>query len=198
MGSVSTESGLVAKRYAAALLDMAAEAKIVEKVEQDLLDLQAMLEASDDLQRLVSNPLMTREQQQKAIMALSEKAKFQVLTANFLGVLAENRRLPAIGAMIGAFRNELRRRRGEIEAKVQTAFALTPAQTKKLQEELSKSMGTHVTLAVEVNRDLLGGMVVTVGSRMIDDSVRRKLEKLRRAMNTGTNTNETQLKEVAS
>ena len=117
--------------------------------------------------------------------ALAQKAKFQTLTANFLGVLAQNRRLPALGAVIGAFQSELRRRRGEVEAKVETAFALNPAQTNALQEQLSKAMGTNVTLNVEVNRDLLGGLVVTVGSRMIDDSVRRKLEKLQRTMNSG-------------
>lgn len=196
MGSASTESGLVAKRYAAALLDMAADAKIVETIEQDLKDLQAMLESSDDLQRLVSNPLVTREQQKKAVQALSDQAKFQTLTANFLGTLADNRRLSVLSGIIGAFHNELRRRRGEVEAKVQTAFALSPAQTQKLQEELSQSMGANVTLDVEINKDLLGGMVVTVGSRMIDDSVRRKLEQLRRAMNSNSNISNTQLKEV--
>ena len=182
MTASSSSHGPVARRYAAALLDMAADAKIVEKVEKDLLDLQSMLEGSPELQRLTGNPLVSRDQQRKAILALAEKAKFQTLTVNFLGVLAQNRRLGSIGAVIGAFTSELRRRRGEVEAKVQSAFALNPAQTNALQEQLSKAMGTNVTLDVEVKKDLLGGLVVTVGSRMIDDSVKRKLEKLQRAM----------------
>jgi len=162
---------------------MAAEDRLVEQVEKDLLDLQSMLAASADLKIMASSPLVSRSEQTAAILALADKAKFQSLTKHFLGVLAQNRRLPALGGVIKAFRAELTRRRGEIDVKVQSAVALTPAQTKALQEQLSKAMGTNVTLNVEVQKDLLGGMVVTVGSRMIDDSVKRKLEKLQRAMN---------------
>lgn len=182
MGNMSAKSGIVAKRYAAALLDMAAEAGAVEQVEKDFSELQQMLGASGDLRTLVSSPLAGRGQQGGVVAALADKAKFHKLTANFLGVLAQNRRLPALEGVIEAFRAELTRRRGGIEAKVQSAVALSPAQTKNLQEQLSKAMGAHVTMHVEVNKDLLGGMVVTVGSRMIDDSVKRKLEKLQRAM----------------
>jgi F-type H+-transporting ATPase subunit delta len=179
---MSAKSGIVAKRYAAALLDMVAEAKAVEQVEKDFADLRSMLGASQDLRNLVSSPLAARGQQTEAVQALAEKAKFHKLTANFLGVLAQNRRLSALEDVIEAFGAEVTRRRGGIEAKVQSAAALSPAQTKALQEQLSKAMGAHVTMHVEINKDLLGGMVVTVGSRMIDDSVKRKLEKLQRAM----------------
>ncbi len=161
---------------------MATEARLAEPVEKDLLALQSMLESSEDLRRLSGNPLVSRAQQKKAILALADKAKFQTLTANFLGVLAQNRRLPQLQAVIAAFQAELRRRRGEVEARVQSAFALNPAQTNALQEQLSQAMGTNVTLNVSVEKDLLGGLVVTVGSRMVDDSVKRKLEKLQRAM----------------
>jgi len=173
----------VAKRYTAALLDMAADADAVEQVEKDILALQNMLQDSDDLKVLAFSPLIGRYQQASAIMALAEKAQFHKLTVNFLGVLAQNRRLPVLQAVIDAFRKELTRRRGEVEAQVESAVTLSPAQTNALQEQLSKAMGTNVTLSVAVNKDLLGGMVVTVGSRMIDDSVKRKLEKLQRAMN---------------
>ena len=184
----------MAVRYAAALIDMAADAKIVEKVEKDMLELGAMLQSSADLDRLVSNPLISRGQQKKAMLALADKCKFQKLTASFLGVLADNRRMGHLPSVVKAFARELSKRRGEIEANVETAFALSSAQTKALQEQLSKAMGSHVTLNVEVNKDLLGGMTVTVGSTMIDDSVRRKLEKLGRAMGTGSS--DKQLKEV--
>lgn len=183
VGAVSAESGMVARRYAAALVDMAAEEGVVDQVERDLLEMQAMLAASGDLQSLTESPLVNREQQTVAIMALAEKAKFHKLTVNFFGTLAQNRRLSALPGIINAFRAEVTRRRGEVQAKVQSAVALTPAQTKALQEQLSKAMGTNVTLDVAVEKDLLGGMIVTVGSRMIDDSVKRKLEKLQRAMN---------------
>src|SRR6185295_14314880 len=146
--------------YAAALLDMATESKAVDKVEKDLLGLQGMIEGSADLRKLLYNPLINRVQQQKAILAIAAKAGFQKLTTQFLGVLAENRRLPALTDIIAAFRDALAKSRGEVQAQVQTAFALTPAQTKSLQDQLSKAMGSNVTLNVTVNKDLLGGMVV--------------------------------------
>jgi len=190
VGTVSAKSGLVARRYAAALLDMATDGKAVDKVEKDLLELQAMIEGSADLQKLLQNSLINRGQQQKAILALAAKAGFNKLTTQFLGVLAHNRRLPALADVIAAFRDALAKSRGESLAKVQTAFALTPAQTKSLQEQLSKVMGSNVTLEVSVDKDLLGGMIVTVGSKQIDDSVKRKLERLRRAMNANENAGE--------
>lgn len=177
---------------------MAEDAKLVDKVEQDMADLAAMLDASPDLQALIDNPLISRERQRDGILALAEAAKFQQITGNFLGVLAENRRLPALPAIIRTFTETLRRRRGEVEARVETAYALSKAQTEALKAALAKAIGTQVVLEVEENKELLGGMTVTVGSMMIDDSVRRKLERLERTMSAGSNENQTPLKEVAS
>lgn len=196
MASGSSKNNLVARRYASALLDMAAEAKSIEKIEKDMLALEAMLEGSEDLQRLVDNPLMNRGTQSEGILAVARKAKFQNLTQNFLGVLAQNRRLGAVAQVIDAMKSDLRVRRGEIEAKVVSAYALTPAQTNALQKDMSKAMGTNVTLSVEIDEELLGGMTVTVGSQMIDDSVRSKLDRLKRAMSSGSNQNQVKLEEV--
>lgn len=196
MAAGSSKNNLVARRYASALLDMADEAKSVEKIEKDMLALEAMLEGSEDLQRLIENPLMGSGAQQNGILAIATKAKFQKLTQNFLGVLVQNRRLGALPQVINAMKAELRTRRGEVEAKVVSAYALTPAQTNALQKDLSKAMGTNVTLSVEVDKELLGGMTVTVGSQMIDDSVRSKLDRLKRAMSSGSNQNQVKLEEV--
>ncbi|QQG37044.1 MAG: F0F1 ATP synthase subunit delta [Micavibrio aeruginosavorus] len=178
----NTQSGLMARRYATALLDMAMDARALEGVEKDLREFSAMLVSSPDLQALVRNPLIGRSQQRQAVTAVAEKAQFNKLTISFLGLLAQNRRLSAVSAVIDAFRRESAARRGEVEAHVQTAYALTPAQTDALQKELSRALGSHVSLNVEVARDLLGGMIVTVGSRMIDDSLKRKLERLKRTL----------------
>lgn len=178
----NTTSGLIATRYATSLLEMAATAKALEKVEGDLQELASMLQASPDLQALVRNPLFNRVQQQRAIAVLAAQAQFDKLTVSFLGVLVNNRRLSILPAVIKAFRIEAAHRRGEVEARVQTAYALTPAQTDALQKELTKALGSHVTLNVEVAKDLLGGMIVTVGSRMVDDSLKRKLERLKRTL----------------
>ncbi len=185
MTAVSTQSGLAASRYAAALLDMAQKDGVDAKIEKDMEDLAAMMASSADLRALTANPLFDREAQKNAVAVLAEKAGFQRLTVNFLGVLASNRRLALLDGVIRAFRTEAARRRGERTAKVQTAYALTSQQTEALQAQLGKAMGSHVTLDVEVNKDLLGGMVVTVGSKQIDSSVRNKLDRLRRAMGAG-------------
>lgn len=193
---MTTESGLIVKRYASALLDLAAEAKALESVEKDVQELAAMIEASPELVTLIENPLMGRAQQQNVMQALAEKAKFQDLTTKFLGVLVHNRRLVALSQILKAFLRELNRRRGGVEAKVQVAHALTPAQTEALKAQLSKTLGAQVTLTVEIDQSLLGGMIVTYGSRMIDDSVKRKLEMLQRAMNANENTTAKNQKEV--
>jgi F-type H+-transporting ATPase subunit delta len=194
--SASTSgTNIVAVRYASAFLDMAADKGVVQQVEQDMKELGGMLAGSADLRVLIENPLIGRAQQKKAVQALAAQAKFNDLTVRFLGVLAQNRRLSGLPAILKAFAAELRKRRGEVQAVVKTAYALTPAQTKALQEQLTKAMGANVTLDVSVDKDLLGGMTVTVGSRMIDDSVRSKLERLQRAMTSGSNQNQ-RIKEV--
>lgn len=189
MTTKNAASSAAARRYATALIDTALESKALDAIEKDLGDLSAMISASDDLQDVLHSPLFKRAEQGKALTALADKAKFHDLTKNFLSLLAENRRLPILEGVIGAVKLEIAARRGEINARVQTANALSAAQTKDLQKSLSDAMGQNVTLDVEVNKDLIGGMVVTVGSRMIDDSVKRKLERLKQAMKSGANQN---------
>lgn len=195
MASASSDTNLIATRYAVSLLDMADDAGVSKKVESDMKDLAAMIDGSGDLRALLANPLISEAQKKAAILEIAKKARLDILTVNFLGVLTENGRLAILPSVVRAVKREVNRRRGDIEAHVQTAYALTKAQTEKLQKELTQQMGANVTLDVKVNKDLLGGMIVTVGSRMIDDSVRRKLERLGRAMSSGSNTNQ-QLKEV--
>lgn len=196
MGTVASRSHLVAKRYASALLDLAAQAGLVDKVEKDLQELAAMYKGSADLRALALNPLISKARQAKAMAALADKAGFQTLTKNFLGVLADNRRLPFLTAVLSAFDTELKKRCGVVEAHVETAYELSPARLEELEKVIAQSTGGgSVSLDVQVNEDLLGGLVVTVGSYMVDDSVRRKLERLQRIMSSQTNQNQ-QLKEV--
>jgi F-type H+-transporting ATPase subunit delta len=179
----------VATRYASVLVDMAEAVKAIDKVEKDMQELEKMIVSSEDLRTMIANPLVNRQQQEKVCAAIAKKASFQKLTGNFLSVLAKNRRLPSILSITRSFAHELASRRGEVEATVRTAYALGAEQTKNLQKELGKAMGSNVTLNVEIDKDLLGGMTVTVGSLMIDDSVRSKLERLQRAMNQNVNEN---------
>ena len=182
-------SGAAALRYATALVDIAAESGKIDAVEKDLNTFEAMIAGSPDLQTMIRSPLISRGQKQKAVQALAAQAKFQDITSNFLALLAQNNRLNMVQSMINAVRMDVSRRRGEISATVQSAFKLSPAQEKALQESIAKAVGQAVAINVEVKQDLIGGMIVTVGSQMIDDSVKRKLERLKIAMKSGANTN---------
>lgn len=179
----------VSQRYAKALIELGLEAKKIEKIETDLDELSAMIEASDDLADLIRSPSINPGEQMKAMVAIADKAKFQDLTKNFLCVLVENRRLYAAEAIIKTVRKELAKQRGEVEVTVQTAQDLTEKQKKALNDAISKSIGKEVSLKATVEPSIMGGMIVTVGSHMIDDSVARKLERLQAAMSTQSNEN---------
>lgn len=172
----------VAERYASSLFDLALEAGSVDVVAADLDRFKSMIEVSDDLKRLVSSPVFTSDEQTAAVVALCEQAKIGVLAGNFLKVVASNRRLFAVPGMIAAFGEIAARHRGEITADVVTAHALTPAQETELKEALKSVTGKTVTVRVSVDPSLLGGLIVKVGSRQIDTSLRTKLSTLKLAL----------------
>lgn len=182
-------SGAAALRYATALVEIAADSKKMDAVEQDLNDLEAMIMASDDLKTLIKSPLISRFQQQEAIQAIAKKAKFQDITSNFLSLLAQNRRMGMLLSIMNAVRMEFSKMRGEVSAHVASAFKLSKEQENALIASLEKAVGKAVSVKVDVQEDLIGGMVVTVGSQIIDDSVKRKLERLKIAMKSNANNN---------
>ncbi len=165
-----------------ALFELADEQKSLDAVAQDLADLKTMLGESDDLRTVVRSPLLDREQQSQAVSALAEKAEMQQITRNFLGILAHNRRLFALSAIIDQFLDELSRRRGEMTAEVTSAQPLSEEQQKALTDILKQSLGAKVSLKTNVNPSLIGGLIIRVGSKLIDSSVRSKLDRLERAM----------------
>ncbi len=175
-------TGLIAERYASALYELADSAKALDQVAGDLRSLKAMMAASSDLVRLIRSPVLGRADQSKAVTALAEKAGFHDLTRRFLGTVAANRRLFTLSSVIEGFLAELARRRGEATADVTSAVSLTPAQTAALEEALRSAVGSKVTVDLKVDRSLIGGLVVRVGSRMIDTSLATKLRRLRLAM----------------
>jgi F-type H+-transporting ATPase subunit delta len=174
-------SGL-AQRYAAALFDLADERQALDTVAGDLATLRAMLRDSADLRRLIRSPILSRAAQGKSIAALADKAGISALTRNFLGLLAQNRRLFALADMTDAYLNRLAEKRGEVSAHVVTAQELSPAQRAAVNEQLRKAVGRKVAIDIEVDPGLLGGLVVRVGSRMVDASLKSKLHRLQLAM----------------
>jgi F-type H+-transporting ATPase subunit delta len=174
-------SGL-AERYAAALFELADEGHALDAVANDLRQLRAMLAESPDLQRLVRSPVLSRLEQGRAVAALAERAGLSPLTRNFLGLAAANLRLFAVPAMIEAFLAQLAARRGEVTAEVAAAQALSPAQRGAVEEQLRRAVGAKVTVEIKVDPSLLGGLVVKVGSRMVDASLKSQLHRLEAAM----------------
>ncbi|HTV44414.1 MAG TPA: F0F1 ATP synthase subunit delta [Stellaceae bacterium] len=178
----TTGVSALAERYAAALFDIADERRALDTVAADLRQLRAMLAESQDLTRLIRSPIVSREQQAQAIAALASAAGLSPLVRDFLAVVAQNRRLFAVPAMIGAYLAELASRRGEITAAVTTAQPLNETQTEALAEQLRHTVGRRVFIEAEVDPRLIGGMIVKVGSRMVDGSVESKLRRLQLAM----------------
>ncbi|MGE4059513.1 MAG: F0F1 ATP synthase subunit delta [Sphingomonadales bacterium] len=172
----------VAGRYAAALFDLAREAGALDTVQQDLQDLKRLLGESADLAELVRSPLFSRDEQTRAIGAVLEKAGASDLTRRFLAVVARNRRLFALRGMIGAYAAMLADERGEMTAQVTSAYPLTAGQTEELRDTLAAHLSRKIQLETSVDPGLLGGLVVRVGSRMIDNSLRTKLSNMQLAM----------------
>lgn len=173
----------VAGRYATALFELANEQRQLREVEQDLVNLQAMLDASEDLRRLVRSPVFTAEDQSRAIAAVAGKAALGALSINFLKLIARNRRLFALSEIIRNFRFLSARFRGEVSADVISAHPLNAGQIEALKDALRTSVGgKEVQINTRVDANLLGGLIVKLGSRMIDSSLRTRLNNLKIAM----------------
>lgn len=172
----------VAGRYATALFDLANENSQLDQIASDLDQFQSMLDESTDLASLVRSPVYSAADQQRALAAVLEKAGISGLTANFIGLIAKNRRLFVVSDIIKAYRMLLSQHRGEISAEVASATALSDEQMEALRTSLKEAMGKDVQIQTSVDPALLGGLIVKVGSRMIDNSLRTKLSNLKLAM----------------
>jgi len=176
-----TVSG-VAGRYATALFELGLEEKALEQIETDLGRFGEALDASDDLQRLVKSPMFSTEEQGRALGAILDELKIEGLTKNFLLLVSKNRRLFATPDMIRAYRAMLAEHRGEMSATVTAASKLTNTQVTALKQALKAALGKDVMLEQLVDPSLIGGLMIKVGSRMIDTSIRTKLNSLKHAM----------------
>jgi F-type H+-transporting ATPase subunit delta len=169
----------VAGRYASALFDLANEQNELDAVDRDLGKFQGLLDQSEDLRRLVKSPAFAAEEQQRALRAVMDWAAIGATTGNFLNVVARNRRLFAAEDMIKSFRMLLAKHRGETVAEVKSAVALSNAQLAALKDKLKTSYGKDVRLDAKVDPSLLGGLVIKIGSRMFDSSLKTRLSNLK-------------------
>ena len=169
-------------RYASALFELASEAGTVSAVETDLETLADALRESAELRALIRNPEVSREAMARVLSGLGGEANLAELTRNFLGVLAQNRRVGELPAIIRAFRSIAAAQRGEVTAEVASAHPLSDDQLGALEQKLRARQGRTVKLKTRVDPDLLGGWVVTIGSQRIDSSIRSRLNSLAHAM----------------
>jgi len=176
--SVSGVSG----RYATALFELARDEKSIDAVLLDLDNFNALLDDSADLRRLVRSPVFSADMQVKALTIVLDRAGITGISANFLKVLTANRRLFAIADVIRAFRALVARFKGEVGAEVTVAESLSDKNLDALKDALKAVSGKDVTLNVKVDPSIIGGLVVKLGSRMVDSSLRTKLNSIKHAM----------------
>lgn len=173
----------MAGRYATALFELALEEKAVDAVKQDLDQFDALIAANPDLARLVRSPVFGADEQLKALSAILAKAGIKGIAANFLRVVTANRRLFTVRDMIRGYRTLVARHKGEVTAEVTVAEQLSDKNLEALKSALkSVTGGKDIDLEVKVEPAIIGGLVVKLGSRMIDSSLRTKLNAIKFAM----------------
>lgn len=176
------DQGGIAERYATAILELAQEEKSVETVERDLASLRDAVSVSTDLARFVRSPVFSRADHAKGMTAVLAQIGASQLTTRFVLTLASKRRLYALADIIRAFQRQLAKIRGEVDAQVTSARALTDNELRDLKATIRAKLGREPRLDAKVDPSLLGGLVVKVGSRMIDSSLKNKLNGIRLAM----------------
>ncbi|MDX3899938.1 MAG: F0F1 ATP synthase subunit delta [Sphingobium sp.] len=182
---METSGGIQASlsgRYAVALFDLARDGNSLDTVAESLAALKAATAESADFKGLINSPVLSREVAAKAVAAVAASMGLDPLTTRFLGVLAQNRRLAQLPAVIRAYETLLSNHKGEARAEVTSAHPLDTTQIAALQKSLRARVGRDVSLDAKVDPSILGGLVVRIGSQMIDSSIRTRLNTLAQAM----------------
>ncbi|KAA9008270.1 F0F1 ATP synthase subunit delta [Histidinibacterium aquaticum] len=172
----------IAHRYATAVFELSKDEGALDQLSGDLDTLEAALNESADLRDLIRSPIYSREAQEKAIIAVAEKMELSATLRNVLGLMAQKRRLFVVPHMIRDLRDMLSKERGEVQADVISAKALTKTQAEKLSKTLAERVGAKIKINQTVDESLIGGLVIKVGSRMIDTSIKSKLAHLQNSM----------------
>lgn len=178
-GSIQASLG---GRYATALFELAEASRAIDTVEASLSTVRDAMAQSDDLRALIASPVVARGAAVHAVTAVADELHLDPTTRSFLGVLAENRRLAQLPKIIRAFRDLASRHRGEVAAEVTSAHPLDAEQVDALKQQLRQRVGRDVSVDLAVDPSLLGGLVVRVGSQMIDSSIKTRLNALANAM----------------
>jgi len=168
----------VAERYAKAVFELAADKKLLEKVMSDLIELTKLIDGSEVLQAAINNPVLSKYSLQKAFVDILKKMKTQAVTEQFIQVLIENGRASLLSSVVSEYENLLKESKGELTAYITTAAPLTKKRIGEIEKAISKTMGKTINVVSVVDESILGGMVVKIGSKMLDASVLGGLQKL--------------------
>ncbi len=182
MSETASISAMIAERYAQALFEVSKEGGSLDDLETDTDALAAAMAESADLRDMIASPRVSRDEQGAAIGALAGPLGLSAMTANTLGLMASKRRLFTLPQLVTKLREMIAREKGEVTAEVTSASALSAAQSEQIAELLRVRFGSNIKLNTAVDESLIGGLIVKVGSKMIDTSIRAKLASLQNAM----------------
>ncbi len=178
----SPEHIKIASRYVSSLFQVVETKKDRDSVAKDLQDLDAMLADSEALRHFINSPVLSESDQINAVTALAKKAKFSSYTQNLLNILLENRRLSVLPSVISEAMSYLNEQSGILPVSVTTARKLTDTEAKTLQKDIQQAVGQDVSLKTQIDEALIGGVVVQLGSTLIDGSIKAKLDKIERQL----------------
>lgn len=182
MTETASISAGIANRYATAVFELAEEAKSIDALQKDVDALRDAIDSSADLRDLLHSPLYSRDEQEAGIGAIAAKLKLSAMTGNTLRLMAQNRRLFAVPALLEALKQRIADAKGIVFAEVTSAKALTKGQSEKLAAVLKGKVGSDVEINATVDEEIIGGLIVKLGSQMIDTSIRSKLAALQNTM----------------
>jgi len=179
---MSGSSGL-SGRYAKALYELARDSKVISSIAKDFESFKKLLQDNNSLKAMIQSPAVSKANKEDLILKILKKAKAHKLTLNFCGTLAKNGRLNLINEIIDVFLSEISRINGEVKAEVTSSFALDKSQQDEVKSAISKTTGVKkIVLSNNVDESLIGGLIVKIGSKMIDNSIKTKLNRLEIAM----------------
>ena len=182
MTSILSSGDLISDRYASALYDLAAEKKIVDLILEDLTFIQKCIQENKDLKLLAKSPLITSGDKLNIFEKILSKQKADKLTNTFLKVISNNKRFAKLSSIISQFMNINSQKRGDVLADVTSADELSDNQKSEIRDQLKQTLGEKLSLNFNVDRKIIGGLIVKVGSKMIDSSMATKINKLKIAM----------------
>ena len=182
MASQLASGDLVSDRYASALYDLAAEKKLVDPVLEDLSNLKNILKDNKELSLVVKSPLITSIDKLNIFESLLKKINANELTSTFLKVIEKNKRFSSLTSIITQFMNINSQKRGDVLADITSADELNDDQKNNITNQLKSILGDKLSLSFDVDKSIMGGLIVKVGSKMIDTSLANKINKLKIAM----------------